>query len=256
MGISKLTGFPFEVEKNISKKLGLVVLQADETIENELRRIIPHHCDVYHSRIPSAPEVTPKTLRKMMEDLPNSIELFPSEVILDVIGYACTSGATIIGPDKVKDIINNQYKDVEVTDTISSVCEALKVLEVKKIGFVSPYVESVSTEMRRFLSGKGFDVNSLISFEQCSESVVASIRESDTLKAVAEAATHDVEAIFVSCTNLKTFSILDHAEALTGKPVLSSNQVLAWSMLRKAQVCMSKADLSKCPGRIFERKYF
>ena len=85
---------------------------------------------------------------------------------------------------------------------------------------------------------------------------MASIRESDTLKAVAEAATHDVEAIFVSCTNLKTFSILDHAEALTGKPVLSSNQVLAWSMLRKAQVCMSKADLSKCPGRIFERKYF
>ena len=251
-----MTGFPFEVEKNNSKKLGLVVLQADETIENEFRKIIPHHCDVYHSRIPSAPEVTPKTLRKMMEDLPNSIELFPSEVILDVIGYACTSGATIIGPDKVKSIINKRYEGMKVTDPISSVCEALKVLEVKKIGFVSPYVESVSTEMRRFLLGHGFDVNSIISFEQCSESVVASIRESDTLKAVAEAATHDVEAIFVSCTNLKTFSILDHAEALTGKPVLSSNQVLAWSMLRKAQVCMSKADLSKCPGRIFERKYF
>ncbi|MBT6271714.1 MAG: Asp/Glu racemase [Rhodobacteraceae bacterium] len=256
MEISKLTGFPFEVEKNNSKKLGLVVLQADETIENELRKIIPHHCDIYHSRIPSAPEVTPKTLKKMMKDLPNSIELFPSEISLDVIGYACTSGATIIGPDKVKSIINKRYEGMKVTDPISSVCEALKVLEVKKIGFVSPYVESVSTEMRGFLVGHGFDVKSLISFEQGSESVVASIGESDTLKAVVAAATHDVEAIFVSCTNLKTFSILDQAEAIIGKPVLSSNQVLAWSMLRKAQVCMSKVELTKCPGIIFDKKFF
>ena len=256
MEISKLTGFPFEVEKNNSKKLGLVVLQADETIENELRKIIPHHCDIYHSRIPSAPEVTHKTLKKMMKDLPNSIELFPSEISLDVIGYACTSGATIIGPDKVKSIINKRYEGMKVTDPISSVCEALKVLEVKKIGFVSPYVESVSTEMRGFLVGHGFDVKSLISFEQGSESVVASIGESDTLKAVVAAATHDVEAIFVSCTNLKTFSILDQAEAIIGKPVLSSNQVLAWSMLRKAQVCMSKVELTKCPGIIFDKKFF
>ena len=256
MEISKLTGFPFEVEKNNSKKLGLVVLQADETIENELRKIIPHHCDIYHSRIPSAPEVTPKTLKKMMKDLPNSIELFPPEISLDVIGYACTSGATIIGPDKVKSIINKRYEGMKVTDPISSVCEALKVLEVKKIGFVSPYVESVSTEMRGFLVGHGFDVKSLISFEQGSESVVASIGESDTLKAVVAAATHDVEAIFVSCTNLKTFSILDQAEAIIGKPVLSSNQVLAWSMLRKAQVCMSKVELTKCPGIIFDKKFF
>ena len=251
-----MTGFPFEVEKNNSKKLGLVVLQADETIENELRKIIPHHCDIYHSRIPSAPEVTHKTLKKMMKDLPNSIELFPSEISLDVIGYACTSGATIIGPDKVKSIINKRYEGMKVTDPISSVCEALKVLEVKKIGFVSPYVESVSTEMRGFLVGHGFDVKSLISFEQGSESVVASIGESDTLKAVVAAATHDVEAIFVSCTNLKTFSILDQAEAIIGKPVLSSNQVLAWSMLRKAQVCMSKVELTKCPGIIFDKKFF
>ena len=256
MEISKLTGFPFEVEKNNSKKLGLVVLQADETIENELRTIIPHHCDIYHSRIPSAPEVTPKTLKKMMKDLPNSIELFPSEIRLDVIGYACTSGATIIGPDKVKNIINKRYEGMKVTDPISSVCEALKALDVKKIGFVSPYVESVSREMREFLVNQGFDVKSLISFEQGSESVVASIKQSDTLKAVVEAATHDVDAIFVSCTNLKTFAILDQAEAIIGKPVLSSNQVLAWSMLRMAQVCMSKVELKKCPGIIFDQKFF
>ena len=157
---------------------------------------------------------------------------------------------------KVKDIINNRYKGTEVTDPISSVCEALKVLEVKKIGFVSPYVESVSTEMRGFLVGHGFDVKPLISFEQGSESVVASIKQSDTLKAVVEAATHDVDAIFVSCTNLKTFAILDQAEAIIGKPVLSSNQVLAWSMLRMAQVCMSKVEWKKCPGIIFDQKFF
>ena len=109
--------------------------------------------------------------------------------------------------------------------------------------------------LRSVKTSHSYAFKSLISFEQGSESVVASIKQSDTLKAVVEAATHDVDAIFVSCTNLKTFAILDQAEAIIGKPVLSSNQVLAWSMLRMAQVCMSKVELKKCPGIIFDQKF-
>jgi len=110
--------------------------------------------------------------------------------------------------------------------------------------------------MRDFMVTQNFEIKSLVSFEQESETVVASIKEYDTLKAIKEAATQDVDAIFVSCTNLRSFSILEEAEAITGKPVLSSNQALAWGMLRDAKVFMSDKDLEKCPGKIFSREFF
>jgi len=249
-------GFPFEVEIKINKKLGVVVLQADETIETELRKIMPLHCDIFHSRIASDSKVTPETLKKMIKDLPVAISLFPSEIKFDLIAYACTSGATIIGPNRVRNIINETYKGTKVTDPISAVCDALKVLNARRVGFVSPYVQSVSREMRDFMVTQNFEIKSLVSFEQESEAVVASIKEYDTLKAIKEAATQDVDAIFVSCTNLRSFSILEEAEAITGKPVLSSNQALAWGMLRDAKVFMSDKDLEKCPGKIFSREFF
>lgn len=44
----------------------------------------------------------------------------------------------------------------------------------------------------------------------------------------------EAEAIFFSCTNLRTFDIIEELEAQLGKPVLSANQVTIWSMLRLA----------------------
>ena len=115
---------------------------------------------------------------------------------------------------------------------------------------------SVSREIRNYFTSKGFEIFSAISFDQELESVVASINEGDTLKAIEAAALEEVDAVFVSCTNLKSFSILDEAERITGKPVLSSNQVLIWSMLKKAKVSLSESELNDCPGEIFTEKYY
>ena len=44
----------------------------------------------------------------------------------------------------------------------------------------------------------------------------------------------EMDAVFVSCTNLRSLSVIAEAEARIGKPVLSSNLVLGWHMLRLA----------------------
>jgi maleate isomerase len=44
----------------------------------------------------------------------------------------------------------------------------------------------------------------------------------------------DCEAVFASCTNLRAFEVIEEAEAAIGKPVLCSNQVMAWHMLQIA----------------------
>jgi len=42
----------------------------------------------------------------------------------------------------------------------------------------------------------------------------------------------DAQALFISCTDLRALETIEHLEAVLGKPVLTSNQVTVWAVLR------------------------
>jgi maleate isomerase len=44
----------------------------------------------------------------------------------------------------------------------------------------------------------------------------------------------DCDGVFVSCTSLRALQVIAKAEAQLGKPVVSSNQALAWHLMRLA----------------------
>ena len=56
----------------------------------------------------------------------------------------------------------------------------------------------------------------------------------------------DADAIFISCGALRSIEIIDELEARTGKPVVTSNQALAWHALRLAGI----ADRIEGHGRL------
>lgn len=231
-----------------SARLGLIVLQSDETIEQEFRSSIDDQkLALYHSRIPSQPTVTPQTLATMHDDLPKAAELLSSSIQFDVIGYACTSGATVIGSELVKSLVQSKHKNVCVTDPIDSAVASFKKLNCKKIAFVSPYEASVTTLLSNHIKDKGFEIVKTISFDEKNESAVARIREEDSLRAIVEVANSECDCVFISCTNLKTFSIINEAEKEIGKPVISSNSALLWNMMKLANVKTTQG-----PGILFQ----
>jgi maleate isomerase len=241
----------FDVDEGAGSKaaLGLIVLQSDESMEAELRSVFDQPgIALYHSRIPSAPEVTAETLKQMELDLPRAASLLPTAGSLDVVGYGCTSGATVIGADNVAAAINASHDGAKTTDPITAVMAACKHLNVKRIGFVTPYVAEVSEAMRTLLEKNELTVAAFGSFEQIEESVVSRITEQSVLQAVcAIGENENVDAVFASCTNLRSFDIIDEAEAAIGKPVISSNQALAWHMLTLAGL----PTAGKGPGKLF-----
>lgn len=227
---------PFKLDKGAASDvaLGLVVLETDETIEAEFRTVFNQSgIGLFHSRIPVSQEITPETLPKMEADLPAAVALFPSAYPLDVIGYACTSGATMIGADNISKIVNEAFPNAKATNPISAVMAALDQFGTQKIGLVTPYVQDVSAAMIALLNSNGFDVVNFGSFEQKEDPTVARISPDSIFDAVCEiGAADDVEVVFISCTNLRTFDIIERAEAHLGKPVVSSNQALAWHMAK------------------------
>ncbi len=242
---------PFTTDKGAAAKaaFGIIVLQSDETLEAEVRTVFDHPgMALYHSRIPSAAEVTAETLAQMKAELPRTAALLPTARELDVVGYGCTSGATIIGAENVAASICATHPKAETTDPITAVMAAAKHLKVKRIGFVTPYVAEVSAAMRELLEKNGFEVTGFGSFEQIEESVVARITPASVLEAICQIGmSDDVDAVFASCTNLRSFDIIDQAEQAIGKPVITSNQALAWHMLKLANIVTK----SKGPGMLF-----
>jgi len=226
----------FETDAAPPARLGLIVLQTDETIEPELGRMFAGAGATLHvSRVPSAPDVTPETLAAMAAALPAAAALLPNGAGYGALGYGCTSGATVIGEAEVGRLVRGAIGEAPVTNPLSAVKAACKTLGVRRLGFVTPYIREVSARLRTALEADGIEIAGSGSFEQIEERVVARIAERSVLAAIEQvAAMAPCDAVFASCTNLRTLGIIEQAERRIGRPVLSSNQALAWHMLTLA----------------------
>ena len=67
-GIKNLTYSEQEYVK-AGKSVGLVLLQTDEVLENEIRQMLSGAVSLFHSRVPSGDEVTAETLAKMETEM-------------------------------------------------------------------------------------------------------------------------------------------------------------------------------------------
>ena len=215
---------------------GLIVLQSDETIEHDMRRLLPRkNVALYTSRVPSGAEVTTVTLGEMSGALTGAASLFPAPLSFDVVGYGCTSATSVIGADKVTELISKGCDTSHVTEPISALLAACRVLNVRKIGFLSPYIEDVSATLRSVLNGNGLEVVTFGSFNEARESNVARITPNSIRQAALDLVKDsEAEVLFLSCTNLQTLDIIQDLEDATGIPALSSNLVLGWHMLKLA----------------------
>lgn len=226
---------------------GLIVLQADETIEHDMRRLLPAPSPVlYTCRVPSGSEVTCQSLVQMKNAITNSARLFPEAVSFSVVGYGCTSGTSVIGAKQIKKLVSKGCMASAVTEPVSALLAACKALDVRKIGFLSPYVEEVSAALRHVLEKNGLEVSVFGTFNEVKETKVARIKPNSLANAVFELTEGtSVEAVFISCTNLQTLDIIERLEEALDVPVLSSNLVLAWHMLELSGYKGRRPDFGK-----------
>lgn len=217
--------------------LGIIVLQTDETLEPDFHRIFaPRDIAVYASRVPSGDEVTQGTLAAMADELPRATTLFPRALRFSTIGYGCTSGATVIGPKRVKALVKASARVAEVTNPLSAVLAGLRAVGAARIGLVSPYIASVTAPLINALGQGGIVTAQSVSFDEVEDAKVARIDPKSIHAAAMEAGVRDVDAVVLSCTNLRTLDVIENLEARLNKPVISSNQALAWHMARLAKV--------------------
>ncbi|SLN11678.1 Maleate isomerase [Roseovarius albus] len=230
-------------------RIGLLVLESDQTMEWEFRALtdLPG-VSVYHSRLANDVTVTPETLGRMEAELPVAAKLLPDYMGLNAIAYGCTSASTIIGEERVAEILEEAHPGVPSTNPLTAAKAALNALGVKRLGLLTPYSPEVTEAMQAKFNAAGINVTVVGSFYEQSDLVVGKIDPQSILQAaISVGQSPDVDGVFISCTSLRAASIIEQAESALNKPVTASNHALAWHLLRLAGI----EDTHENAGQLF-----
>lgn len=235
MSAPELIPLDFEVDDGFGARarIGLIVLESDQTLEAEARLVNIEGVDFYHARIANELDVTHETLTDMIHRLPQSAALLPNEFEFDAIGYGCTSASTLLGPERVAEAIQQTHDGVPATNPISAAVAALRALGTRRIAVVTPYTAEVTAPIVDFMQRSGITVAGLGSFLELNDLVVGRIAPESTAQGVRTVVEQcECDAVFVSCTSLRLIERIPALEAEIGMPVVSSNLALLWHVIR------------------------
>ncbi len=218
--------------------IGLVVLASDHTIEHEWHRILQlEGVALYEARLYNSPDIRPETLAAMESDIAPAVSLLLPGQRMDVVAFGCTSGAMVIGEERVFERIRESRPGVLCTSPITAARAALQALGVRRVALLTPYVKQVRDWMAGYIAERGFEVSASASYEHADDNEVARIDAASIRASVLELGQRpDVEAVFVSCTSMRLAAQIASLEQALGKPVISSNHAMAWHALRLAGI--------------------
>lgn len=213
-------------------KIGVVALGTDFNIENDLRKMLPPTVSCFFSRVRNVNPCTIENLRKMAPGITAAADAILPGTDLDACIYGCTSGTIAIGNDKITEHIQKARPGVPVTNPVTAVLAAFKALKAKKITILTPYLESVNDEVATFFTSQGMKVLNIGGFGFDNDTTMTFISPADIKRAALKICNPNADLIFITCTSLRVSSVLDEIEKKLGKPVVCSNQALAWHSLK------------------------
>ena len=121
---------------------------------------------------------------------------------------------------------------MEVVTPITAAIAAFEKYGIKRISFMTPYTDEVNQTMVPFLEERGIEILNVAGFCQDDDQLMARLTPDVIHDAAVEVTDPDADALFVSCTGIRTAETIDRIEQSIGKPAFCSNQCMVWQSLR------------------------
>lgn len=230
--------------------MGLLLLSTDETLEDEMRAMFPPDGNggaplIHSARVESAPDVSVSSLAAMRSTISAGAAMLPAAPDYSVIGYGCTSATAVLGSAQVAELVRKGRAARAVTTPLGALVAYCKAHAITRLAVLTPYLPSVTEKLTEALALSGIEAPDIGAFSEPSEAAVARIAFQSTRAAgLALLQGSDAQALFISCTNLRTHGLCQALERETGKTVLSSNSALAWHMARLAGISPEPRDIT------------
>ncbi|GAI87961.1 unnamed protein product, partial [marine sediment metagenome] len=193
-------------------RLGLILPNVNTVMEPEFNSVLPDGINCYVSRVIVRGEFNLSTLIEMAEGIERATEELKE--IADVIGYGCTSGSFAKGSDWDQELIKRIEKTSGsfATTSATSLVKALKTLKIEKIALATPYTQEVNEQQKKFFENEGFDIVNMKGLNVGKHGGQGFYYPSDAFRLAKEVVTPNSDAILISCTNFRTFEIIEPLE--------------------------------------------
>lgn len=239
MDLTSLSELP-EFDGPVDQRGIGVIAPFDLAIERELWRWIPAEVTLHLARTHYEPV---PVSRAMAELVSNTSHLAAAtrdvlHVEPEVVAYLCASGSFVNGVEYEKtlvDAIEAAGAPAAVT-TSGALVEAVRALDISHMCVITPYDEELTVLLRTFLTQLGVTV--LRSDHLGLGGGIWKVNYRTVAERIVAADDPKAEAIFVSCTNLRTYDIIDPLEKMLGKPILTANQLTMWACLGRMELPM------------------
>lgn len=218
-------------------KVGLILLSTDQVTIYEFEAIFRDTGILYFpARVMlESVELSPKVLMQVKNQLSSATNSIIPGMKLDAVAFSCTCASMTIGNEEVSKIIksSDENRDIGgITNPYSAIKDICKFLDIDELGVITPYSIEVT---QGIVDGMLPEIKSLdvATFNNPNDNLVPIITPESVKNAVINMAKNEkIKTIFVSCTNINICRYITELEEITGKTILTSNQILAWDILR------------------------
>lgn len=230
-------------------RIGLIALSADMAIERDFHRLVSSdEVAVFTTRIPLREPNTEETFRELARELPNIANLILPRSRLDVVVFGCTAASMLIGTPQIETAVHLGRAGLPVTNPALAVTEALRAVGARRVAMLTPYTTSVTEAAVGYFQAEGFAFSSVACLGIDLDDRHARISEEILLQQALALDWQSADAIFLSCTAIRSLNVIEQLERETGKPVITSNQATFWHARR-----LSGATVPvKGYGRLFD----
>jgi maleate isomerase len=215
-----------------------VVIPYDFALDRELWRWVPAQVSLHLTRTPYQ-DLPVSVAQAMAVGGREAVARCTRDLLVvepAVVAYACTSGSFIGGLAGEAALVACMVEagaPAAVT-TSGAVIAAAHALGVNKMAVVTPYDDAVGAKLRAYLNEAGVEVTAQNDMGLTGR--IWTVPYEVTAELARRTAQGDGEAVFLSCTNLRTYDLIASLEQELGVPVITSNQVTMWSVLAAAGV--------------------
>lgn len=225
-------GIVLDPPESLGQTVGLLALATDANVEGDLRQQLPSGIRLCTSRIPNADPITAESLRDTAEAVTTAADTILPDRAVDALVYGCTAGAALLG-GAVERALRASRPSAHCLTPLSSAVAAMRHLDISRVSILSPNLSEINQRIAEHVVQAGFVVTGVTGLDICRDEDITRVRPDELERVARESCEPEADGLLISCTSLRTTSVVESIERALCRPVVTSNQALAWDLTRR-----------------------
>ena len=217
----------------MSTRVGLIVPSSNTVIEVDFYRRLPPTATLHTARM-YLEETTPEGEAAMLDDFLATAISDLRSARPDVMVFGCTSAGALRGNDYEAQLISRIAGETgaQTFSVAASVRHTIRAAGGRRVGVITPYVDSLNEKIRESLEADGLEVAGIHGLGITDNFTIADVEPERIAEFASEwFAGSDIDLLFASCTNFRAIDAREEIHAALGVPVVTSNHAALISVL-------------------------